>query len=140
MNSIYIRLGVYAVIFNDNNEILLTKTQSGSKLIYNFPGGGVDSAEGFAEALRRECLEELGVEVSVSKYLYSSKQLYPHGDFPYSRMFNLYYVATPTTFDDIVALDCESIAWFKLTELPLEDMLDIDKEFVRFLCSNSLSI
>lgn len=137
MKNIYIRLGVYAVIVNDKNEILLTKTQSGTRLIYNFPGGGVDNGEGFADALRRECQEELGAEVAISTLLHSSKQLYPHSDFPYSRMFNLYYEVTLNEPNKIAALDCEGIGWFKLNELPLQNMLDIDKEFIDFFISNN---
>lgn len=134
--DIYIRLGVYAVILNDNNEILLTKTQSGTRLIYNFPGGGVDSGESFAAGLQRECLEELGSDITIREHMYSSKQLYPHADFPYSRMFNLYYSVTLNEPDKIAALDCEEIAWLKRDELPLQDMLDIDKEFITFFNAN----
>lgn len=133
MNNRYIRIGVYAVIINNNNEILLTRTQSGTRLIYNFPGGGIDKGEDFSDALHRECKEELGIEISISKLLYYSQQLYTHSDFPCSCMFNLYYVATINAPNNIAAFDCEGISWFKQDELPLDEMLDIDKEFIYFL-------
>lgn len=136
MKDIYIRLGVYAVIQNDANEVLLTKTQSGTRLIYNFPGGGVDSDEGFAQSLERECREELGADIIIREQMYSSKQLYPHSDFPYSRMFNLYYSVELNEPEKIAALDCVDIGWFKWDELPLEDMLDIDREFITFIKAN----
>ncbi|MEX0849785.1 MAG: NUDIX hydrolase [Candidatus Dependentiae bacterium] len=127
-----IRLGVYAVITNQNNEILLTKTQSGSKVIYNFPGGGIDSGESFAQALKRECLEELGINITISKRIFSSQNLYPHKDFPYSRMFNLYYLVQTDELANALADDCIDIAWVSLDNLPLDEMLDVDKEFVKF--------
>lgn len=61
-------------IINDD-KVLMVRTQSGSKLIYNFPGGGVENNEGFAQALTRECLEEIKVNVMLQKQLYSSKNL-----------------------------------------------------------------
>ena len=37
------RIGVYGVLLDaEKKKILLTQTKSGSKIIYNFPGGGVE--------------------------------------------------------------------------------------------------
>ncbi|MFA7662352.1 MAG: NUDIX hydrolase [Patescibacteria group bacterium] len=54
-------------IINDNAELLLLwKIKHGH---YEFPGGKVESNETLEAAARRECLEELGVEVDILNYL-----------------------------------------------------------------------
>ena len=48
------RVGIYGILLDtERKKILLTQTKSGSKIIYNFPGGGVEKNEGFKEALIR---------------------------------------------------------------------------------------
>jgi ADP-ribose pyrophosphatase YjhB (NUDIX family) len=120
-----IRIGVYAVVMQ-NDKILLTTTKAGSQTILNLPGGGVDQGEGFAAALKRECLEELGCEVEIGEMLYTSETLYVNPEFPDSYMFHLYFKVTLKGTIDTVIHDSK---WFKLSSLPLEDMLPIDQEF-----------
>lgn len=55
------RIGAYGIIVNDEGLIALVKTKTG----YFLPGGGVEGIESPEECLKRECLEEIGVEVSV---------------------------------------------------------------------------
>lgn len=62
------RLGVFAVITNKENQVLLLKaTYDGER--WGLPGGSVDPGETVHEALARECSEELGV---TTKILYLS--------------------------------------------------------------------
>ena len=102
----------------------MTKTLCGSRMIYNFPGGGVENGEGFEEALIRECDEELQSNVVVKNRMYFSDNLYKNDEFPGFFMFNLYYDIETNTEPE------GDIAWFPLDELPLKDMLEIDIEFV----------
>jgi|GEM_PF-6437194 len=127
LNSKKIRIGIYAVIMR-GDEILLTTTQAGSQTILNLPGGGVDQGEGFAAALKRECLEELGCEVEIEEMLCTSEDLYINPEFPDFYMFNLYFKANPKGEIDLTMHNCK---WFKRSAMPLEHMLPIDKEFLR---------
>jgi len=61
------RLSSHAVIFNEDNRVLLLKSTYGDKH-WGLPGGGLDMGETIHEALVRECNEELGIEVEI-KYL-----------------------------------------------------------------------
>ena len=124
-----IRLGVYAVIVQ-NEKILMVHTKSGNKNILNFPGGGVELSEGLAEAVIRECEEEIGTLVTVKKLYYASRNLYVHDDFPNTYMYNLYFVVEPCKNIGTGELDAE---WYPLNALPVEKMLPIDQEFVCFL-------
>lgn len=58
---------VRAVVFNEKNEIALTKLYATDKFglrdYYELPGGGVQTGEDLETALKREMMEELGYDV-----------------------------------------------------------------------------
>jgi len=56
------RPSVYGVLI-ENNKILLSKQWDG----YDFPGGGIEIYETIEEALKREFLEETGIEIEMIK-------------------------------------------------------------------------
>lgn len=58
-SSYNIRDTARAVIFDENNNIALLKVSKDN--FHKLPGGGVDSGESVGEALKRECMEEVGV-------------------------------------------------------------------------------
>ena len=55
------RIGAYAVITNNENLIAIVKTETG----YFLPGGGIEEDESLDECLKRECLEELGMDILI---------------------------------------------------------------------------
>ncbi len=63
------KLSVNIVISNKEGQILLLKRSSTSRFNpgrWDLPGGKIDACEEFQEALKREILEETGLEVSVT--------------------------------------------------------------------------
>lgn len=66
----YIGVGVGGLLINPDDEVLLLRRlkppESGC---WTIPGGAVEFGECQSEALRREFLEELGVEIEVSRLL-----------------------------------------------------------------------
>jgi 8-oxo-dGTP diphosphatase len=58
------RLGAHAVITNDSGAVLMLKATYGA-LAWGLPGGAMDRGETIHECVRRECMEELGQEVTV---------------------------------------------------------------------------
>lgn len=57
-------LGIYGVIVNDNNEMLLIKKSRGPyKGRLDLPGGRAEFQETLEETLKREVLEETGLHV-----------------------------------------------------------------------------
>lgn len=57
-NTFY-RVSVKALIRNDNGEVLVIKEHQDK---WELPGGGLDHGESVHEGLRRELIEELGIE------------------------------------------------------------------------------
>jgi len=63
---------VRAIIIKDDK--LLTIKRSKQDLVYFvFPGGGVEQGEDLETAIKRECKEELGVEIKVIKNFTSER-------------------------------------------------------------------
>ena len=66
----HIGLGTQIIIKNDKGEILLLKR---SKEIgygeWEFPGGHIEFGETFEQCVKRECIEELGIDVQISKLI-----------------------------------------------------------------------
>lgn len=58
------RMSVHAVITDSDGRVLQLKQTYGS-LAWGLPGGAVDPGETVIDTVRRECREELGVEVQV---------------------------------------------------------------------------
>lgn len=56
-------------ILIDGDKITLLKRVRGEHVFYVFPGGGIEEGEDVEIALKREMLEELGVEVLVDRTL-----------------------------------------------------------------------
>lgn len=57
-----------AMIFNDDNELFLSKRSLNSKNekgCWEVPGGGVEFGEKLADAVRREMREEYGIEIEI---------------------------------------------------------------------------
>ena len=72
-NIINKKVIVIALIENDRGEFLLQRrsdkefpTEDGR---WELPGGGVEKGESLEEALRRECKEEIGVDITIGEEL-----------------------------------------------------------------------
>lgn len=59
------RIGAYAVI-RQGNDVLLTEQDAATRE-FQLPGGALDPGEGALRALQRECLEETGWRIAVSR-------------------------------------------------------------------------
>lgn len=68
--------GVHAVILDEQRRVLQLLHSYGERR-WGLPGGGVEPGETVYVALRRECREELGLEVAVE----ALPGLYYHADF-----------------------------------------------------------
>ena len=64
-----VRISAKAIII-DNDRLLLTKNKDDEGHFYLFPGGGQEHGETLHDAVKRECLEEIGEEVEVGELLF----------------------------------------------------------------------
>ncbi len=69
---------VACLIFNDSGELLLTRRAfDPNKGMLDLPGGFVEPEESAEEAVYREIMEELNLEVTEMDYLVSFPNMYP---------------------------------------------------------------
>ncbi|TCZ81293.1 NUDIX domain-containing protein [Paenibacillus albiflavus] len=64
-----IRNSAKAIII-ENDQLLLTKNEDQEGHFYIFPGGGQEKFEELKDTVIRECLEEIGCQVSVKDIVY----------------------------------------------------------------------
>lgn len=64
------------IVINDDNEILMVKTYNAG---WVFPGGQVETGENIIDAVKREIMEETGIEVEVGELfcISSNTRKYP---------------------------------------------------------------
>ena len=76
----HIRVSIKAVIIQDG-RILLTKNRDQQGVFYLLPGGGQNPGEPVADALKRECLEEVGALVQPGPLLFVRDYLSENHEF-----------------------------------------------------------
>ncbi len=70
MKNIIFRNSAKAIIVQDDKVLLLQKQHPASVAFTVFPGGGQEPGETLPEALKRECIEEIGAQVQVGELLF----------------------------------------------------------------------
>lgn len=124
---------VSAMIISNDDKILLGKKNPQKGGVYadcwHLPGGGVDERESLEEALKREILEETGINITDLKCTLadtagkgeSEKMLKDTGEKVLCRMhFNVYKVEINKVAKDIeiiVSDDLEVLRWFDMSEM-----------------------
>ncbi|MSP13093.1 MAG: NUDIX domain-containing protein [Chloroflexi bacterium] len=75
-----IRNSAKAIIIADG-QLLVVKHADAAGDWYLLPGGGQHHGETLVDAVRRECFEELGIEVQVGRLLYIREYIGAHHEF-----------------------------------------------------------
>ena len=61
----------YALIIK-NGKILVSTEKIRGEIKCKFPGGGIIPGEGIIDGLKRELIEEMGIEISETKHFYTT--------------------------------------------------------------------
>jgi len=84
---------VYALIINDQKEVLVTdEFQVGMKMT-KFPGGGMNFGEGTIDCLRRELLEECNQEIEGIEHFYTTDFYQKALFYEDHQLISIYYLA-----------------------------------------------
>ena len=144
---------VYGLLINELNQVLVADEvfKNGMKAT-KFPGGGLELGEGLIDGLKREFVEETGIEVEVKEHFYTT-DFFQHSYFDNeSQIISIYYLCTSNEwrnikissnkfdFEVILGKEAESFRWVNLIELANETdiTLPLDKVVVeKFLSSLS---
>ena len=107
-----------AVIMNENDEILVARrAKEPAKGTLDLPGGFADSMETAEEAVTREVLEESGLRVTETKYLFSLPNKYLYSGFE-EHTLDMFFLCRVESGDCPVANDdVEELAWMSLDDI-----------------------
>lgn len=116
------RVSLKALIRDEKGRILLVKEAGFG---WGIPGGGVDHGESLEEGLRREILEELGVDVAKA----SAEPVLIKTYFDsYNSIYKLWLVyAVELAGEPRAGEDADEIGWFALDEVTSLD-LDVTED------------
>ena len=66
------RISSRCILIENRNVLLIYRERDGEKY-YVFPGGGIEDGETKEACIKRECKEELGIDIEIKKYVYEVK-------------------------------------------------------------------
>jgi len=87
---------VYGLLLNQQGEIMLCDEVYQNIAMTKFPGGGLEFGEGIADALKREFLEELNLEIDIIQHLYTTDFYQVSAFNPQSQLVSVYYLVKPS--------------------------------------------
>ncbi len=122
---------VYALLEHKGKLLVIHEPFQG-KLIYKFPGGGLEFGEGTRDCLKREFKEELYLDVVIGTHFYTQDFFVRNAFDPTEQVLLIYYKVTITdkALSKLKVLDADinELLWIKPTDLNAEKFtLDADK-------------
>lgn len=84
---------VYGLWLQDG-QVLVSEERIKGKSYFKFPGGGLELGEGIADCLKREWMEELGLDIQVLQHVYTTDFFQPSA-FDDSQVISIYYLVQP---------------------------------------------
>ncbi len=120
-------IDVSAGLIMCNNLILIAQRKHGKDLEYKweFPGGKLEQGETLEECLKRELMEEMGLNIIVGKHFVDSTY-----DYNFGRIVLHSYWAICENQDIPLVLEHEQYKWVALSDLPNYDFAPADKPII----------
>ena len=130
-----IRPAIYGILIQ-NPDILLVRATPTFHRFVGFPGGGIEPGEAPLEALRREFVEETGLEIEPVRLMWATTGFHRSRMDPQLQMFGVYWEVRRTgghlkpngNGDDV-----EAVFFCPVHAIPVGEMLAVDREVVHLL-------
>lgn len=78
-------------IWIENDRVLVNDELIKGRRVIKFPGGGLEFGEGTIDGLKREWIEELGLEIDVIRHYYTT-DFFQKSAFDDSQVISIYYL------------------------------------------------
>ncbi|WP_176560171.1 NUDIX domain-containing protein [Brevibacillus dissolubilis] len=123
-----LRTAARAIVIQ-NNHILVSTYNDGNEVFYTVPGGGQAPGENLADTVRRECLEEAGIEVEVGELRFVREfignQHYETGELSELHQIEIFFLCTlkegqEATTGNVPDPNMVGVEW-----LPLADLMKV---------------
>jgi mutator protein MutT len=101
------QLDVAAGVVFRKGKLLITQRRAQDRLggLWEFPGGKREDWETFEECLRRELMEELGIEIEIGRMIESIDHQYPE------KKIHLRFFWCRWTRHEPKLIECQALAW-----------------------------
>ena len=121
---------VCAIVINTDKKVLLAQRSSSMdhKGMWEFPGGKVKDGESYHNAIEREIMEELNINIKAIETLSSVHWSYG------KKNIELIPICCRLEGGEIELKEHAQVSWFTFSELgDKEDLLEADKEILKEL-------
>lgn len=145
MSQFRFNVRVYGILIQEG-KILIAEQLYRNFLLRKFPGGGLQYGEGITDALKREFIEELNIQVDIIRHYYTTDFFVASKFNDTDQVISVFYLVKPAsnkllnipTYSGLPQSDNEEVfLWVPLTELHLVDFtLPIEKKVVMQLCED----
>ena len=85
---------VYGILINEKKQVLVADEYIRGGLYTKFPGGGLEFGEGTRDCLKRELIEELGIESEIGTHIYTTDFFQMSAFRPEDQIISIYYFAS----------------------------------------------
>lgn len=130
---------VYGILKNVNGKYLLTDEVREGIHMTKFVGGGLEFNEGLEDALKREFMEEMNLEVEVKSLFYINEFLQISKFNPNDQLMSVYYEVTTNDWNRVeecitAPISEQSFRWVDFEAFHIDDMtFPIDKIVFKML-------
>jgi mutator protein MutT len=121
------RTEVTAAVIEKSGKYLVTRRSREDENVWEFPGGTLEEGESLQDCLKREILEELGMDVEVGgeiKVVKTSRE---------DRELHIHFYECRITAGKPLALGCREFSWLAPKDLMRLPFATADKEMAREL-------
>lgn len=89
----FFNVRVYGLLINEQRQVLVSDEFIRGNYFTKFPGGGLEFGEGTRDCLKREFMEEMGLNVSIGEHLYTTDFFQMSAFNPEHQILSIYYFA-----------------------------------------------
>lgn len=135
---------VYGILI-EKNALLVSDEVHHNRKITKLPGGGLEFGESTIACIKREFMEELSIDIEVSRHFYTVDFFQPSAFNPQQQIISIYYLVHSNQTDNINATESEfdfaeikngaqSFRWIPLQQLGVSTFtFPIDKKVAELL-------
>ncbi|MBX7093880.1 MAG: NUDIX domain-containing protein [Flavobacteriales bacterium] len=134
---------VYGILIHEN-KVLVTDEHRFGKSFTKFVGGGLEFGEGTIDCLKRECREEMDLEIDGISHFYTTDFFQASAFHTSNQIISIYYLVqdfdsrniriSEREFDFEVSEGAQSFRWIEMAEISPEHFtFPIDKKVAELL-------